>query len=547
MTQHRLRTVGGACLLTMLSVLAAPVAPATGQGPPPGGTLPERIYSKSPTFDLPVLMKENTQQTLREVCLWVKAPGGTWTKDNSGPPSTQKFSFKASADGEYWFNLVTVDLQGKASPADVSLATPGLRVVVDTRPPVIEVQATSSSDGDATLRCSIQDANPNPASLRAVVRAAAGDVILESLPGQPGVFRVLRELMSNAIRITASDLAGNLAVRDVNIRELLPAAPTTAAAPLPVGPVVPPANPATPKSVTVETAPPSMVTQVGAIEKVPAAPPAAPATPPSAPALSTTTPSTPSAPSTPPAPAHSAPTSPAPAPLPTESLTKAPMLPSDTASTAGKGPANRRIINTRHASIDYRIDQIGTSGVGKVEVFVTDDQGGKWLRVGEDSDRQSPAEVDLPGEGLFGIRLAITNGNGFGGTPPAKGDAAHFWVEVDTTPPYVQLRPAEIVPNGGGIDIRWTATDANLTPEPVTLYYRTRPDGTWQPIGRSMKNEGSHRWAFPRDAGSQFYFKIEVVDLAGNTGRAEAQSPLTVDITEPRASVIGVSGTSKGN
>ena len=56
--------------------------------------------------------------------------------------------------------------------------------------------------------------------------------------------------------------------------------------------------------------------------------------------------------------------------------------------------------------------------MGKVEVYLTGDGGLNWQRLQEDPDRRSPAEIDLPGEGLFGIRLVITNGNGFGGTPP---------------------------------------------------------------------------------------------------------------------------------
>src|SRR5687768_18019653 len=43
------------------------------------------------------------------------------------------------------------------------------------------------------------------------------------------------------------------------------------------------------------------------------------------------------------------------------------------------------------------------------------------------------SEVNLPGEGQFGVRLVITNGNGFGGTPPVRGDAPTCRIEVDST------------------------------------------------------------------------------------------------------------------
>ncbi len=101
--------------------------------------------------------------------------------------------------------------------------------------------------------------------------------------------------------------------------------------------------------------------------------------------------------------------------------------------------------------------------------------------------------------------------------------------------------------HNGAIDIRWNASDPNLSSEPVTLYYRARPDAPWQPIAKHIKNDGTYHWTFPHDAGSQFFFKVEVADRAGNVARAESQTPIMLDMTEPRASVVSVSGTSKGN
>jgi hypothetical protein len=523
-TQQRLRMFGGACLLTLSSAFAMPAVPSVAQTPvipgtslpAPAAPLPKPMFSKSATFNLPIQMEEVTRQNLQKVQLWVKAPGASWCKQDEVKPSSQQFSYKALQDGEYWFNLVTVDKLGRATPANVTLEPPGLRVIVDTKPPVIDVHLLPSSNGDCGLFCTIQDANADPSSMRVLGRGAAGDVPLEALPGQPGVFRVRPEVMGHFIRISASDLAGNATVRDVNLKDLYAAA----GKPFP-GAALPPAlagHPAAPVPLLPEPTPspglaaPAMLTPVAGIEK-----PLAPAQ------VGATLP--PPVPSTDP---------------------KMPMLPLDVSPTVSKtGPANRRLIATTRACIDYRIDQTGPSGVGRVEIYITHDQGATWRRAGEDADRQSPAEVDLPGEGLFGIRLAITNGNGFGGTPPARGDAPHCWVEVDTTPPFVQLRPTEIVAQGGALDIRWTASDPNLAVEPVALFFRTRADAPWQLIARGLKNDGVHRWVFPRDAGSQFLFKIEVADMAGNVARAESPAPVVLDMTEPRASVVGITGMGK--
>ena len=69
------------------------------------------------------------------------------------------------------------------------------------------------------------------------------------------------------------------------------------------------------------------------------------------------------------------------------------------AKQAGTGP--KQILNTTHATIDYRIDQVGPSGVGKVEVFLTSDGGLNWQRLQEDADRRS----QLAGSNSGGVEL----------------------------------------------------------------------------------------------------------------------------------------------
>jgi hypothetical protein len=223
-------------------------------------------------------------------------------------------------------------------------------------------------------------------------------------------------------------------------------------------------------------------------------------------------------------------------PVPPTTLPKSIVTPGPTPNST------KQLINTTHASLDYRIDQVGPSGVGKVEIWLTSDQGQTWQRLTEDVDRHSPAEIDLPGEGLFGLRLVVTNGNGFGGSPPARGDQPSAWIEVDTTSPFVQLREVDPITDGGSLTIHWSAKDKNLGSEPVSLFYRTRPDGPWQVMARGLKNDGTYRWAFPHNGAAQFFIKMEVADMAGNVSTVEAPNPVALDMTEPRAFVMGITG-----
>src|SRR6185295_18208485 len=109
------------------------------------------------------------------------------------------------------------------------------------------------------------------------------------------------------------------------------------------------------------------------------------------------------------------------------------------------GSIQKQLISTTRASLEYRIDQIGSSGVSKVDVWMTPDQGTSWKLLCQDADRRSPAEFDLPGDGLYGVRVVLTNGNGFGGRTPVSGEQPQMWIEVDTIAPVAQLRDVEPV------------------------------------------------------------------------------------------------------
>ncbi len=519
-------------VLTLAAALTGTAHTATAQttsgATRPQAALPKRIYTKTSEFKLPIQMDDKTRANLDRVCLYVKSGDAAWVRQEVGPATMPYFLYRVPQDGEYLFSLTTIDKTGKMSPADVSQEPPSLRVMVDTKAPMLDVQPWDSPQGELCLRCNIVDANPDPASLKLVAKMPGGDRALLPYPGQPGVFKTSGpEMMTVNIVVTASDLSGNQATREIRLREL--PASTVQATQLQT-----PATSST--SAKVELPPPAPRVELPAPPPLPMIPlsESTPVTLPPAPPLPLAA-NNPVIPATNPAlpvnhPAPPAITSPRP------DLDLPPRTPA--------AAMNKQVINTTRAILDYRVDQVGPSGVGKVEVYLTTDEGQSWQRLGEDPDRRSPVEFDLPGEGLFGIRLAVTNGNGFGGTPPQRGDRPTCWVEVDTSAPFIQLRPIDPVVANGTLEIRWQATDKNLGPEPVSLYYRNRNDGPWQVIARGVKNDGSYRWAFPRDASAQFFVKVEVTDLAGNTARVETPNPVVLDMTEPHATVIGVTGLS---
>ena len=475
----------------------------------------QKNYTKSLTFDLPVRMDADFRATLSEVRLFVKAPGAPWKLQEQGPAQTTvKFQCRTPQDGEYWYTLVTVDRAGRATPADVNLEPPSQRVIIDTTVPIIQVQTGNTPDGDLCLRCTVLDANPDHATLKAVCRTETGDITLEIVPNQPGCFRVRGpEMLRFPVVVSVRDLAGNLGTKEVNLRDMIGAA----------------FNPAPAKT-------PADIALTGVRPELKGVPPQ--------PINSVETPMQKSeTPMQKPETVHRVETPPVPQPQPPAIHEPINKLPAPPIENTQRNATSHQLINTTNASIEYRIDQVGPSGVGKVEVYMTPDNGQTWHKLGEDTDKRSPGDFNLPGDGVYGIRIVVTNGNGFGGKAPVRGDAPQCTVEVDTTSPFIQLRSTDLMPSTGHVEIRWNATDKNLAAEPVTLSYRTRTDGPWQVIARNVRNDGMYRWAFPRDAGGQFFFKAEITDQAGNLSQDVTRQPVVIDMTEPRATVVGVSGT----
>ena len=104
----------------------------------------ERVRAEIALFAAKVDIDEEMERLrthLAEVDRVLKQGGsaGQWVCKETAPPSQSKFTFRATQDGEYWFAFATVDKAGTIAPADLDKQPPGLIVVVDTKPPEIDV------------------------------------------------------------------------------------------------------------------------------------------------------------------------------------------------------------------------------------------------------------------------------------------------------------------------------------------------------------------------------------------------------------------------
>jgi hypothetical protein len=199
-----------------------------------------------------------------------------------------------------------------------------------------------------------------------------------------------------------------------------------------------------------------------------------------------------------------------------------------------------RIINNKRVTLNYRINDIGPSGVSGIDVWVTRDSR-VWKKLDVGTQTHPPCVVEVSDEGLYGFTLLARNGLGLGKSPPQPGEPPQVWVDVDLTKPVVRLVGAE--PNNNGkpeIVIRWNASDKNLGPKPITLSYSDKNKGPWTPLAVNLENTGRYVWQVPAGATGRFHVRVEATDLAGNLGFAQALEPVLIDMSQPTISILNV-------
>jgi hypothetical protein len=201
------------------------------------------------SFFIPVTVDRNSRDHQpAEVHLLVSADQGkTWSTYARQSTDATGFQFQARDDGEYWFASRTLDAQGQAKPPGSALQ-PELRIVIDSTPPKIELDAAVGATGEVKAAWRISDASMaadgvrmeyqsgdarEPAwqnvTLEPTAQKFAGHLLLGSTAWQPlGTSRAID------VRIIARDRAGNM-VADTQ-RVFLPRASQVAAPKIPAWP-----------------------------------------------------------------------------------------------------------------------------------------------------------------------------------------------------------------------------------------------------------------------------------------------------------------------
>lgn len=201
-----------------------------------------------------------------------------------------------------------------------------------------------------------------------------------------------------------------------------------------------------------------------------------------------------------------------------------------------------KAINSRRFLLNYNVDSVDPSGVGKVVLWVTRDGGQTWNSWATDNDNQSPFPVQVQENGTYGFRIVIHSNEGLSGRAPVRGDDADMKIRIDTEAPIARIVS---VPYGTGHEagrlvINWEASDEKLRLRPIKLAYSTSAQGPWTTIEEGLRNSGRYAWKVKRGVPDQLFLRMEVIDDAGNITVQQLTRPIDVSGLVPRGRVNGV-------
>ena len=533
-------------------------APERSDAPRPKG---EPILIRQTEFGIP--FKVDAPDQTPQVQLMVSNDrGANWVGYQRQSARQDRFVFQARNDGEYWFAIRTFDAAGRATDHS-TFFQPELKVAVDTQTPVVSLDVQALESGEVIAKWSIKDPAIDPRQISLAYQTTAvspyQQVQVDAskayqsngvIAGETRWFPLATERVM-LVRMEATDKAGNVGTAQQTISvPLVARRPDWNGVPR----QVPGTSGGDPNSLSAGNVPVDPFQQRRA--EVPQ-PPKQPVPWPADNRISqlqqqaTGQPE----PQMPPArsfaqndAASAAPQNQTPF-RPANMKMEPPVANSTDPAQPPAAPARQHVglppgaepqsISTKGFALNYGVETVGPSGVGQIELWVTRNAGETWEPGGVDPDRESPFDVEVQAEGIYGFRIVVEGGNGLTGRRPQPGDLADIWVNVDLTDPVVTI--TNVIygegPRVGHLDIGWSATDPHLTERPISLFYAASADGPWTPIVEEIPNSGRHIWKITPEVPADIFLKVTATDQAGNQGEYVLKRAIANDGLVPRGQI----------
>ncbi len=191
---------------------------------------------------------------------------------------------------------------------------------------------------------------------------------------------------------------------------------------------------------------------------------------------------------------------------------------------------------TRSSTIRIKYGVKDASGLAKVELWVTSDEGKTWAKACEDEDLKPPVVFTAPSDGRYGFALVLEDAVGNRNPEPRPGQAPGLVLVVDTSPPELSFSlSGRFAGPKRAVVASWSCADPNLPACPVSLHLSSA-NGE-ELLAESLKAAGAFEWKPGEDCSGKFRIVARASDLARNVSKAESEA-ITADSVPPRATVV---------
>jgi hypothetical protein len=518
------------------------------------GTPDEVVYLNQRAIKIPLDIPAAQRQQIHQLVLYSSTDQGrTWHQYAVASPEQDAFKFYAPADGLYWFTVEVLDRSGNRTPQDIYQAPPSQKIIIDSLKPQLRIVSARRQDDEVEVTWETQEDHPDLDSLKLEYRPAdAPPSAWYTATLEPKLNGVARFKPGGtgpvAVRLRVQDLAKNLATAETEVPAAAGVTTAGLRAPDAAGSAVIPTAASAPGALAIEK-PPAAKSETN--PPAPAAMPEPPARSASDAALAGSAPSEARA-----AGRETGADGPAKVVATSERSEADLARPEHPERIARRGPLPPlQLVHSKEVTLEYKLEKVGPSGVGKVELYLTEDEGQTWKLYAEDPEPK-PAlpggrlqrTVPLPAEGVFGIRLLVYSRAALAAhvykQPPKPGDVPQMRIEVDTTPPVAELlAPTPDPTRRDCLVLSWNAHDPNhhdLAAKPITLQWSEQEKGPWQTIEAGLPNSGRYTWQLPASLPDSVYLRLIVRDAAGNESIAQTAKPQIVDLSDPEGVLLGV-------
>ena len=180
-------------------------------GPTARGAEVQTHHLAVQTFAIPYAI--TPEQSFNQLYLYVSTDGKNYSKFGSAKNRKGEFTYTSPGDGMYYFIVQLEDAAGNLTPANVAIAIPTVRVVVDTVKPVVTLRAVQARDRRAAVEWKIDDPYPDLRTLSLEAKGAGETTWTPLKTEQMQHAQFSWDPPGNGaydVRLTVKDLAGNM-------------------------------------------------------------------------------------------------------------------------------------------------------------------------------------------------------------------------------------------------------------------------------------------------------------------------------------------------